>query len=200
MAPSRASQYPDNNSRNAAAIRYALFVFHCVYAVADAAASVMPIVVIVFGVRPIFVAAFAWFCRSFWVFCFSFVSILLRRFWGLILFGVCYVSFVVLCGWCLGVAVVVERLVVGDKACLGVRVDLPNSAPLLVVVAERGFVMCGFLNVDVAERLGVAAAVVSGVKTFEDVLGARVKAVTGGAAALGVKVGMSGAEALKCMF
>lgn len=97
-------------------------------------------------------------------------------------------------------AVVVERLVVGDKACLGVRVDLPNSAPLLVVVAERGFVMCGFLNVDVAERLGVAAAVVSGVKTFEDVLGARVKAVTGGAAALGVKVGMSGAEALKCMF
>ncbi|MGB9675940.1 MAG: YunC family protein [Candidatus Bathyarchaeales archaeon] len=95
----------------------------------------------------------------------------------------------------------VECLRVGDKACLGVRVDLPgSSAPLLVVVADRGFVMCGFLNVDVAERLGVAAAVVSGVRTFEDVLGASVKAVTGGAAALGVRVGMSGAEALKLMF
>ncbi|MGB9740653.1 MAG: YunC family protein [Candidatus Bathyarchaeia archaeon] len=97
-------------------------------------------------------------------------------------------------------AVVVERLLVGGKPCLGVRVDLPNSPPLLVVVAERGFVMCGFLNVDVAERLGVAAAVVSGVKSFEDVLNGEVKVVTRGAEALGVKVGMKGAEALKCMF
>lgn len=94
VAPSRASQYPDSNRRVAAAIRYALFVCHCVYAVADAIASVMPIAVIVFGVSPIFVAVFAWFCRSFWVFCFSFVSIFWRRF-GLILFGVCYVSFCV---------------------------------------------------------------------------------------------------------
>ncbi|MEM2105915.1 MAG: DUF1805 domain-containing protein [Candidatus Bathyarchaeia archaeon] len=89
---------------------------------------------------------------------------------------------------------------VGDKACLGVRVELPNSPPLLVVVADKGFVMCGFLNVDAAERLGVAAAVVSGVKTFEDVLRASVKAVTSGAEALGVRVGMSGEEALRCMF
>lgn len=96
--------------------------------------------------------------------------------------------------------VVVELLRVGGKACLGVRVDLPNSPPLLVVVADKGFVMCGFLNVDVAERLGVAAAVVSGVKSFEDVLRAGVKAVTRGAEALGVRVGMSGEEALKCMF
>jgi len=99
-----------------------------------------------------------------------------------------------------GVGVVVERLNVGGKACLGVRVDLPDSAPLLVVVAGRGFVMCGFLNVEAAERLGVAAAMVSGVKSFEDVLVASVKAVTSKAEALGVKVGMSGEEALKCMF
>jgi len=52
---------------------------------------------------------------------------------------------------------------VDDETCLGVRVELPGSPPLLLVVAERGFVMCGFLDVDVAERLGVAAAVVSGV-------------------------------------
>lgn len=96
--------------------------------------------------------------------------------------------------------VVVERLLVGDRACLGVRVELPDSPPLLVVVADKGFVMCGFLNVSVAERLGVAAAVVSGVKSFEDVLNGEVKAVTGGAEALGVRVGMKGVEALKCMF
>jgi uncharacterized protein YunC (DUF1805 family) len=48
--------------------------------------------------------------------------------------------------------------------------------------------------------LGVAAAVVSGVKSFDDVLNGEVRAVTSKAEALGVKVGMSGEEALKCMF
>jgi uncharacterized protein YunC (DUF1805 family) len=87
-----------------------------------------------------------------------------------------------------------------DKTCLGLRVELPDSPPLLLVVAERGFVMCGFLNVDVAEKLGVAAAVVSGVKSFEDVLNADVKAVTSRAKMLGVEVGMKGVEAVKRLF
>ncbi len=88
---------------------------------------------------------------------------------------------------------------VDGKTYLGVKVELPDSPPLLVVVAEKGFVMCGFLNVDFAERLGVAAAVVSGVKSFEDVLNAQVKAATSKAKTLGVSVGMKGADALKCM-
>ena len=52
--------------------------------------------------------------------------------------------------------------------------------------------MCGFLSVDVAERLGVAAAVVSGVKSFDDVLNAEVKAVTSKAGSFGVRVDMKG--------
>ena len=94
----------------------------------------------------------------------------------------------------------VASLKVYGEACLGVRVELLDSPPLLLVVAERGFVMCGFLNVDAAERLGVAAAVVSGVKNFEDVLNAQVKALTSKAKSQGVEVGMKGAEALKHMF
>jgi uncharacterized protein YunC (DUF1805 family) len=94
----------------------------------------------------------------------------------------------------------VSTLKVDSGNCLGLRVDLPDSPPLLLVVAEKGFVMCGFLNVEAAERLGVAAAVVSGVKTFEDVLNAQVKAVTSKANGFGVDVGMKGAEALKLMF
>jgi uncharacterized protein YunC (DUF1805 family) len=94
----------------------------------------------------------------------------------------------------------VASLKVDDKVCLGVRLELPNSPPLLIVIANKGFVMCGFLNVDAAEKLGVTAAMVSGVKTFEDVLDANVKAVTSKAEAFGVKVGMKGEEALKLMF
>jgi uncharacterized protein YunC (DUF1805 family) len=86
---------------------------------------------------------------------------------------------------------------VDGKSCLGLRTDLPDSPPLLLITAEKGFVMCGFLNVESAEKLGVAAAVVSGVKTFDDVLNGQVKAVTSKAKGLGVEVGMKGADALK---
>ncbi|PMB75288.1 MAG: hypothetical protein C0193_01150 [Candidatus Bathyarchaeota archaeon] len=55
-------------------------------------------------------------------------------------------------------------------------------------------------HVDAAEKLGVAAAMVSGVKSFDDVLNANVKAVTSKAETFGVRVGMKGAEALTLMF
>ena len=89
---------------------------------------------------------------------------------------------------------------VNGKACLGMRAELPDSPPLLLIIAEKGFVMCGFLNIDAAEKLGVAAAVVSGVKTFEDVLNVQIKAMTSKAKGFGVEASMKGAEALKRMF
>ena len=89
---------------------------------------------------------------------------------------------------------------VDGKTCLGMKAELPDSPPLLLIVTERGFVMCGFLNIEAAEKLGVAAAMVSGVKTFEDVLDAQVKAMTSKAKGFGVEVGMKGTEALKHMF
>jgi uncharacterized protein YunC (DUF1805 family) len=94
----------------------------------------------------------------------------------------------------------ITSIKVDGNACLGVRVELPDSPPLLLVIAEKGFVMCGFLNVEAAERQGVAAAMVSGVKTFDDVLEAQVKALTSKAKGFGVEVGMRGAEALEHMF
>jgi len=94
----------------------------------------------------------------------------------------------------------VRTLKVDGKGCLGLCVELPGSPSLLLLIAEKGFVMCGLLNVEAAERLGVAAAMVSGVKTFDDVLNAQVKAMTSKAKSFGVEVGMKGAEALKRMF
>lgn len=88
---------------------------------------------------------------------------------------------------------------VNHKVCIGLKVDLPESPPLLLMVGEKGFVMCGYLNVEAAEKLAVAAAMVSGVKTFEDVLDAPVKATTTKASDLGIKTGMKGSEALQRM-
>jgi len=96
-------------------------------------------------------------------------------------------------------SVLVGQVEVGGRKALGVRVELPGSPPLLLIVAERGFVMCGFLNVEAAERLSVAAVMVSGVRTFEDVLEAPVRACTSRARELGVEEGMKGREALELM-
>ncbi|HVP92309.1 MAG TPA: DUF1805 domain-containing protein [Acidobacteriota bacterium] len=93
----------------------------------------------------------------------------------------------------------IQTIKVDGKNCLGLRVELPDAPPLLLIIAEKGFVMCGFLNMEAAERLGVTAAMVSGVKTFEDVLNAQIKAMTTKAKGFGIEVGMKGAEALKHM-
>jgi uncharacterized protein YunC (DUF1805 family) len=93
----------------------------------------------------------------------------------------------------------ISTIKVDAKSCTGLRADLPDSPPLLLIIGEKGFVMCGFLNMESAEKLGVAAAVVSGVKTFDDVLNGQVKSATSKAKNLGVEVGMKGIDALKHM-
>lgn len=93
----------------------------------------------------------------------------------------------------------ISSVKVDGKIFSGVKIELPESPPLVLIVGEKGFVMCGFLNAEAAEKFNVAAAVVSGVKSFEDVLNAQVKTVTSKAKGLGVEVGMKGSEALKHM-
>jgi uncharacterized protein YunC (DUF1805 family) len=92
----------------------------------------------------------------------------------------------------------VTPIKIEDKTALGLKAELPESpAPLVMIMGTKGLVCCGFINIDAAERLGVAAAMVSGVKTFDDVLTAEVKAATTKAQIAGVIVGMKGKDALK---
>lgn len=90
----------------------------------------------------------------------------------------------------------VEKLKVKDHEVIGVKIDLPQSPPLLLIIGSKGFVMCGLLNIETAEKVGAAAAMVSGVKEFSDVLRAEVKAVTSKAQQLGIRLGMKGEEAI----
>jgi len=94
----------------------------------------------------------------------------------------------------------VTPLQINGKTALGLKVELPESpAPLVMIIARLGFVCCGFLNIEAAEKLNVAAAMVSGVKSFDDVLNAEVRAATSKAQTLGIKAGMKGKEALKLL-
>jgi uncharacterized protein YunC (DUF1805 family) len=90
-------------------------------------------------------------------------------------------------------------LEIDDKTAMGLKVELPDSPPLLIVIGHTGFVMCGFLNMDAAEKMNVAAAMVSGVRSFDDVLGAEIKAATSKAQIKGIRPGMKGKEAIKLL-
>jgi uncharacterized protein YunC (DUF1805 family) len=91
-------------------------------------------------------------------------------------------------------------LKIDDKTATGLKVDLPDSPPLVMIIGQTGFIMCGFLNMDAVEKLNVVAATVSGVKSFDDVLEAKVKAVTSRAERKGIRVGMKGRDAVKLLF
>ena len=67
---------------------------------------------------------------------------------------------------------------------------------ILVIKGKNGFLGCGYISLETAEKVGDAVAIVSGVKNFEEMLTAKVKAVSAAAAALGITAGMTGREAL----
>jgi len=93
----------------------------------------------------------------------------------------------------------VEQIELENGMAIGIRIDL-NVAPILVIKAKKGFVMCGYLNMDAVEKLGDVAARVSGVNTFDDVLKAKVLQVSTKAKELGAEEGMTGRQVLDRFF
>ena len=77
----------------------------------------------------------------------------------------------------------------------GFRIDLDN-APLILVKARKGYVMCGYLNMNAANKLGDVAGRVTGVKNFEDVLNAEILEISDNAKKAGLTVGMKGKDFL----
>ena len=70
------------------------------------------------------------------------------------------------------------------------------ARPLLVMKAAKGFLACGYINVETTNKTGEACAIVTGVSSYDDMLATKVSAVSTAAQELGVAIGDSGAEAL----
>ncbi len=92
----------------------------------------------------------------------------------------------------------VEQVNLKNGCALGLKLDM-EWAPLLVIRAKKGFIMCGYLNMDMANKLGDVAVRVTGVKSFEDILNAKAVDVSEAAKKLGITAGMTGKEALEIM-
>ena len=71
-----------------------------------------------------------------------------------------------------------------------------ENTMILLVKTPHGFLGCGYFSLETAEKVGDAVVIVSGVRNFEEMLSAKVKAVSSAAAARGVTTEMTGREAL----
>ena len=72
----------------------------------------------------------------------------------------------------------------------GYCIDL-GKAPLLIIQVKKGYVMCGYLNMNAANKIGDIAGKVTGVRTFDDMLNADMVEVSENAKLAGLKEGMN---------
>ncbi|WP_071460582.1 YunC family protein [Bacillus massilinigeriensis] len=90
-------------------------------------------------------------------------------------------------------------ITVGEQTFIGVTVKLPKTN-LLAVTADKGYIMCGALDVALLnERLAgrkIIAGRAVGVRTLEELLDAPLESVTIEAERLGITAGMQGKTAL----
>lgn len=88
-----------------------------------------------------------------------------------------------------------SRLKLRNGYVHAVRIPLPN-APLIIIKSSNGYVMCGYLNMDVANKLSDIAALVTRVKTIDDALDAKVVEFSSEARIYDIKPEMTGRQFL----
>lgn len=88
-----------------------------------------------------------------------------------------------------------EKIIIDEKDFEAWRIP-SESAAILLIKATHGFIGCGYFDVETANKLQEHVAIVKGVKTFDDMLEAKIVACSNPAEAVGIRIGMTGREAL----
>jgi uncharacterized protein YunC (DUF1805 family) len=90
----------------------------------------------------------------------------------------------------------IESIKIGEEVYTGLKVET-KPAPVVIINGNKGFLMCGYLNMEAADKSGAIAVSISGVNSFDDLLNKEVTKISAKARELGVREGMKGREALK---
>ncbi len=90
----------------------------------------------------------------------------------------------------------IEELTLDGNSYTGIRIDT-KPVPTVIIKGKNGFLMCGFLNIEAADKVGAVAASISGVNSFDDLLNKEVGRISIKAREAGVREGMMGRDALK---
>lgn len=89
----------------------------------------------------------------------------------------------------------VDRVEISGSEFEYLRMDM-GTAPLVILKGKKGFVMCGYLNMDAANKLGDCAVRVTGVKDLDTLLESKAIGVSENAARLGISEGQKVTEFL----
>lgn len=92
----------------------------------------------------------------------------------------------------------IKQLTIKGTKAQGILISSPGGEGhpnLILVQGEKGYLMCGYLNLEAAEKFG-DAAVLGGGADFQEILRNPIKGMTSAAKQAGVKDGMTGEEAV----
>ncbi|MBO5308232.1 MAG: DUF1805 domain-containing protein [Lentisphaeria bacterium] len=91
-----------------------------------------------------------------------------------------------------------EEFAVDGVPFKGIRIPTEHGT-ILLIQGSRSNLGCGYFSMAPADFLGDRFAVVTGVKNFDDMLNAKVVALSSAAIACGAEPGMTGKEVLLIM-
>lgn len=97
--------------------------------------------------------------------------------------------------------ITIDQLKIDGKEGGGLFIQSPGGEGhpnMILIQCQSGYLMCGYLNLDAAEKFGDAAVLVGGAD-FDAVLKNPIKGMTSAAKALGVRDGMTGEEAAEIL-
>jgi len=87
-------------------------------------------------------------------------------------------------------------LKVGKKTVQSVEIKL-GAKNLIALIGQGGYVICGYLNLEVANKFKDVAVIVTGVESIEDVLKSKAQILSDEAKKIGLREGQSIKDVLK---
>jgi uncharacterized protein YunC (DUF1805 family) len=82
----------------------------------------------------------------------------------------------------------VKKIKIGKKR-ISAYCILLQAKKFIVLRGEKGYIMCGYLNLSVANRFGDVAVKITGVSTIDEALKAKVQGVSRAAEKIGIYKG-----------
>ena len=88
-----------------------------------------------------------------------------------------------------------HELRIGEKKYLSISIPTEKTK-ILIIQGSKGFLSCGYINLDSANKWNEAVAIVTGVKNVDEMLNSKIVKVSNKAIELGIKIGDLGRNAL----
>lgn len=94
----------------------------------------------------------------------------------------------------------ITNLEESGKKSIAINIKIPGSEhpDMMIILCKKGYIMCGYLNMQIAEKLEDTAVIIGGAN-LEDIINGKATAITKKAYEIGIRIGMFGKEIIKVL-